>query len=420
MRYSTTQKLRNADRIIFGDVLAGISVALLLIPQSMAYAELAGLPPEIGLFASALPPIFAAFVASSPYLQTGPVALTSLLTLGALSGLADAGTTHYVELAALLALIVGISRLIFGFLRLGNLVYLMNAPVVTGFTSAAVILIIASQIPKTIGNEINANGTLNRAYRSLSDFENWEIESLLISGVTIFLIIVGKYIHKLFPGALLVLVAGSMYSHLSDYKGPVVGEIPTGIPNLGFGLPWGSVDELFLSGILIALIGFAEPASISRIFASQENQRWSANREFVSQGLANVASAFSGALPVGGSFSRSSLNKLSGAQSKWSGLVTGIVVCVFLPFANVLDRLPEATLGAVVVAAVLGLIRPKKLLFSIRDSTSEGLITWVTFIATLTLSPHVERGVLVGIGFSILVNVYKKSKLDDNRIENFS
>ena len=420
MRYSTTQKLRNADRIIFGDILAGISVALLLIPQSMAYAELAGLPPEIGLFASALPPIFAAFVASSPYLQTGPVALTSLLTLGALSGLADAGTTHYVELAALLALIVGISRLIFGFLRLGNLVYLMNAPVVTGFTSAAVILIIASQIPKTIGNEINANGTLNRAYRSLSDFENWEIESLLISGVTIFLIIVGKYIHKLFPGALLVLVAGSIYSHLSDYKGPVVGEIPTGIPDLGFGLPWGSVDELFLSGIVIALIGFAEPASISRIFASQENQRWSANREFVSQGLANVASAFSGALPVGGSFSRSSLNKLSGAQSKWSGLVTGIVVCVFLPFANVLDRLPEATLGAVVVAAVLGLIRPKKLLFSIRDSTSEGLITWVTFIATLTLSPNVERGVLVGIGFSILVNVYKKSKLDDNRIENFS
>ena len=420
MRYSTTQKLRNADRIIFGDVLAGISVALLLIPQSMAYAELAGLPPEIGLFASALPPIFAAFVASSPYLQTGPVALTSLLTLGALSGLADAGTTHYVELAALLALIVGISRLIFGFLRLGNLVYLMNAPVVTGFTSAAVILIIASQIPKTIGNEINANGTLNRAYRSLSDFENWEIESLLISGVTIFLIIVGKYIHKLFPGALLVLVAGSMYSHLSDYKGPVVGEIPTGIPNLGFGLPWGSVDELFLSGIVIALIGFAEPASISRLLAPQENQRWSANRELVSQGLAKVASAFSGALPVGGSFSRSSLNKLSGAQSKWSGLVTGIVVCVFLPFANVLDRLPEATLGAVVVAAVLGLIRPKKLLFSIRDSTSEGLITWVTFIATLTLSPHVERGVLVGIGFSILVNVYKKSKLDDNRIENFS
>ena len=420
MRYSTTQKLRNADRIIFGDVLAGISVALLLIPQSMAYAELAGLPPEIGLFASALPPIFAAFVASSPYLQTGPVALTSLLTLGALSGLADAGTTHYVELAALLALIVGISRLIFGFLRLGNLVYLMNAPVVTGFTSAAVILIIASPLPKTIRNELNPHGTLNRAYRSLSDFENWEIESLLISGVTIFLIIVGKYIHKLFPGALLVLVAGSIYSHLSDYKGPVVGEIPTGIPDLGFGLPWGSVDELFLSGIVIALIGFAEPASISRIFASQENQRWSANREFVSQGLANVASAFSGALPVGGSFSRSSLNKLSGAQSKWSGLVTGIVVCVCLPFANVLDRLPEATLGAVVVAAVLGLIRPKKLLFSIRDSTSEGLITWVTFIATLTLSPHVERGVLVGIGFSILVNVYKKSKLDDNRIENFS
>ena len=416
MRYSTTERLRNADRIIFGDLLAGISVALLLIPQSMAYAELAGLPPEIGLFASALPPIFAAFVAASPYLQTGPVALTSLLTLGALNGLADSGTKHYVELAALLALIVGISRLIFGFLRIGNIVYLMNAPVVTGFTSAAVILIIASQIPKTIGNEIDVNGTLNRAYRSLTDFENWEIESLLISGVTIFLVIAGKYINKLFPGALFVLVGGSMYSHLSDYKGPVVGEIPTGVPNLGFGLPWGSIDELLLSGIVIALIGFAEPASISRIFASQENQRWSANREFVSQGLANVASAFSGALPVGGSFSRSSLNKLSGAQSKWSGLVTGVVVCLFLPFANILDRLPKATLGAVVVAAVIGLIQPKKLFFSIRNSASEGFITWSTFIATLILSPHVERGVLVGIGISILVSIYKKSRLDNNPI----
>ena len=416
MRYSTTERLRNADRIIFGDLLAGISVALLLIPQSMAYAELAGLPPEIGLFASALPPIFAAFVASSPYLQTGPVALTSLLTLGALNGLADSGTKHYVELAALLALIVGISRLIFGFLRMGKIVYLMNAPVVTGFTSAAVILIIASQIPKTLGNEIDVNGTLNRAYRSLTDFENWEIESLLISGVTIFLVIAGKYIHKLFPGALFVLVGGSMYSHLSDYKGPVVGEIPTGVPNLGFGLPWGSIDELLLSGIVIALIGFAEPASISRIFASQENQRWSANREFVSQGLANVASAFSGALPVGGSFSRSSLNKLSGAQSKWSGLVTGVVVCLFLPFANILDRLPKATLGAVVVAAVVGLIQPKKLFFSIRNSASEGFITWSTFIATLILSPHVERGVLVGIGISILVSIYKKSRLDNNPI----
>ena len=416
MRYSTTERLRNADRIIFGDLLAGISVALLLIPQSMAYAELAGLPPEIGLFASALPPIFAAFVASSPYLQTGPVALTSLLTLGALNGLADSGTKHYVELAALLALIVGISRLIFGFLRMGKIVYLMNAPVVTGFTSAAVILIIASQIPKTLGNEIDVNGTLNRAYRSLTDFENWEIESLLLSGVTIFLVIAGKYIHKLFPGALFVLVGGSMYSHLSGYKGPVVGEIPTGVPNLGFGLPWGSIDELLLSGIVIALIGFAEPASISRIFASQENQHWSANREFVSQGLANVASAFSGALPVGGSFSRSSLNKLSGAQSKWSGLVTGIVVCLFLPFANILERLPKATLGAVVVAAVIGLIRPKKLFSSIRNSASEGFITWSTFIATLILSPHVERGVLVGIGISILVSIYKKSRLDNNPI----
>ncbi len=195
MQDSTTGRQQNMHRITFSDLLAGISVALLLIPQSMAYAELAGLPPQIGLFASALPPIFAAFIASSPYLQTGPVALTSLLTLGALNGLADSGTADYVELAALLALIVGVSRIIFGLLKMGKVVYLMNAPVVTGFTSAAAILIIASQIPKTIGNEIDANGTLNRAYKSLTDFENWEIESLLLSGITILLVISRKHIH---------------------------------------------------------------------------------------------------------------------------------------------------------------------------------------------------------------------------------
>ncbi len=405
------------NRLEMSDVLAGISVALLLIPQSMAYAELAGLPSEVGLFASALPPIFASFVASSPYLQTGPVALTSLLTLGALSGLADSGTTEYVKLAALLALIVGVSRILFGFFRFGKIVYLMNDPVVTGFTSAAAILIIASQTPKVLGVKSDAEGTLNRAYESLTNFDNWEPESVIIAGVTFFLVLTGKYIHKLFPGALLVLVGGSIYSHITNYEGSVVGDIPTGMPDLGFDLPWNSTSELLLSGLVIALIGFAEPASISRIYAEQEKQPWNANREFISQGVANVASAFSGALPVGGSFSRSSLNKLSGAQSKWSGLVTGIVVCIFLPFANILDQLPKATLGAVVIAAVIGLVRPKKLFSSFSDSLSDAFITWLTFFTTLLLAPHVERGVLIGIGFSIFISILRKPKPDSSQIE---
>jgi len=182
-------------------------------------------------------------------------------------------------------------------------------------------------------------------------------------------------------------------------------------------LPWNSTSELLLSGLVIALIGFAEPASISRIYAEQEKQPWNANREFISQGVANVASAFSGALPVGGSFSRSSLNKLSGAQSKWSGLVTGIVVCVFLPFANILDQLPKATLGAVVIAAVIGLVRPKKLFSSFSDSLSDAFITWLTFFTTLLLAPHVERGVLIGIGFSIFISILRKPKPDSSQIE---
>ena len=162
------------NRPVPADLLAGLSVAMVLVPQSMAYAELAGLPPHLGLFASALPPILAAFFASSPYLQTGPVALTSLLTFGALAGLAEVGTANYVALAALLALLVGVTRLVLGFLRLGVVTYLMRDPVVTGFTSAAAILILASQLPKAFGVVAPEGGVLWRAGWSLGHPDRWE------------------------------------------------------------------------------------------------------------------------------------------------------------------------------------------------------------------------------------------------------
>ena len=189
--------------------MAGLSVALVLIPQSMAYAELAGLPSHIGLFASALPPIFAAFAASSPYLQTGPVALTSLLTFGALAGLAEVGTANYVALAALLALLVGVTRLVLGFLRLGVVTYLMRDPVVTGFTSAAAILILASQLPKAFGVVAPEGGVLWRAGWSLGHPDRWEAAALAIAVVTALLVLAGRrVIHRLFPGALVAVGGG--------------------------------------------------------------------------------------------------------------------------------------------------------------------------------------------------------------------
>ncbi len=394
------------------DVLAGLSVALVLIPQSMAYAELAGLPPHIGLFAAALPPILASLAASSPYLQTGPVALTSLLTLGGLAELAQPGSVDYVELAALLALIVGLTRLTLGLFRLGVVAYLMSEPVLSGFTSGAAILILSSQLPKALGVDAPDGGVLERAWWSLTNPDDWGIGAVAIAAVTVLLVLGGRRLHRLFPGALVAVVGGVAFSRITGYEGPVVGSVPTGFPDIGLDLPWGSTGSLVVAGVVIALVGFAEPASISRMFATADRQPWSADREFISQGLANIAAGLSGAFPVGGSFSRSSLNRLAGARSRWSGLVTGVAVLAFLPFADVLEPLPLATLGGVVIAAVVGLVQPVQLVDTIRRSTPQGLVAWGTFGATLAMAPRVERGVIIGIGLSLALHLWRELHVD--------
>ena len=396
------------SRAGIADLLAGLSVALVLIPQSMAYAKLAGLPPHIGLFASTLPLIAAALCASSPYLQTGPVAMTSLLTLGALTGLAQPESADYLALAALLALVVGVTRLLLGVLRLGLVTYLMTDPVVTGFTSAAAILITCSQLPKALGVAAPDGGVLWRAGWSLGHPGDWEFMAILLAAVTMALVLRGRRIHRFFPGALVAMTGGILCTEVMGYGGPTVGEVPTGLPTLGLDLPWDQLGSVVVAGVVIALVGFAEAASISRVFATEERQRWSADREFISQGLANVAGAVAGAFPVGGSFSRSSLNRLAGARTRWSGLVTGIVVLAFLPFADVLETLPRAVLGGVVIAAVLGLIQPRKLFGLARASTGDGVVALGTFAATLAMAPRVDHAVLVGIMLALAVRARRR------------
>ncbi|MGE4566029.1 MAG: SulP family inorganic anion transporter, partial [Acidimicrobiales bacterium] len=216
------------------DLVAGLSVVLVLIPQSMAYAELAGLPSQLGLFASALPLIAASLFASSPYLQTGPVAMTCLLTFGALSGLATPGSAEYIRLATLLALVVGVTRLIFGLLKLGRITYLMTDQVVTGFTSGATILIISSQLPKAFAAAPPTGGVLRQAGWSLLHPAQWELQALAVAVVTAALVLGGRRLHRLFPGALIAVLGGVVWSELFGYSGPVVGDIATGWPPLTF------------------------------------------------------------------------------------------------------------------------------------------------------------------------------------------
>ena len=385
------------------DVVAGVSVALVAIPQSLAYAELAGMPAQYGLYATALPSLLAAFFVSSRYLQTGPVALTALLTFGALSPLATPMSEEYIALAALLALLVGVLRVVLGLAWLGRVAYLLTPPVLVGFTTGAAILIVASQLPKLFDVTPGDDGVIAEAVAAVLDPADWSATALLFAALAFVAIFGGRRIHALFPGVLLAVVAGLAISASMGYGGSVVGELDGGFVGLGFDFEWSSTGQLVVPAIAIALVGFAEPSSIARTFARADREPWDADREMVSQGVANLASALSGAFPVGGSFSRSSLNRLAGARTAWAGAVTGAFVLVTLPLTPVLRRLPEAILGAIVIGAVLKLVDLRGVWRLADRSRAQLVVGAGTLVATIATAPRVERGVVIGVVLSFVV-----------------
>lgn len=395
-----------------GDLIAGVSVALLALPQGLAYAELAGMPAKYGLYAAAIPSILAAIFASSPYLQTGPVALTALLTYGALEGLAQPFSPEFIELAALLALSVGVIRLILGILKLGKIAHLLTDAVITGFTTGAAILIIFSQLPKSLGVDDVKGGVLSAGWKSISNPELWELNAILFSIVTIIVIFGGRFLHRLFPGVLIAVVCGIAISKAIGYSGPVVGELSSGFIPLKFTFEWGSLTDLLLPATIIAIVGFAEPAAIARTFAKEDKSSWNPNKDFVSQGVANLASAISNSFPVGGSFGRSSLNKIAGAETPWAGAITGVFVLAVLPLVFLLEELPSAILGATVIGAVIKLVKPMEFFKLVVDETQQGFIATGTLTATLLTAPRIDRGILVGLGLSLIGYFFDRFRLN--------
>ena len=393
------------------DVIAGLSVTLLIIPQSMAYAELAGLPSVHGLYASALPLLAAGLFASCPYLQTGPVALTALLTHGALITIATPGSREYVGAAALLALIVGLTRLAIAAVRAGKVTYLMSQPVVRGFTSGAAILILLSQFPSTLGfTAAGESGLVGNTIRVIGSPGSWNLTALTLTVLTVAITLLARRIHPLFPGALVAVLGGVLFSALSDYRGPIVGDIPGSLPPLSLALPWALLPALVVPGVVIALVGFAETTAIARSFATLDRTRWSPDREFLAQGAANLVSGVCGGMPADGSLSRSSLNHLSGAGTRWSGAITGIAVLLFLPFAGILSALPKAVLAGIVIAAVGGLVKPRLLLNVWTLSRIQALVVWFTLALCLLLAPRIEQALLLGILLSLAIHVWRERR----------
>ncbi len=391
------------------NLLAGVSVALVLVPQSLAYAELAGLSALHGLYAAALPPIAAAFFASSPYLQTGPTALTAILAFGVLSSHFAPSSPEYVGAAALLALLVGALRVLLGLLKMGALAYFMSQPVLRGFTSAAAVLILCSQLPTALGVEAVGEGIFSRLLYTFTHLSAWQPSAAALGLVTLLLVLGGRRLSPLFPGVLAAALLGLGVSALG-YSASVVGDV--GAPSLGLNLalPWHALPELFVGALVIAGVGFAEPTAIARAYAD-EAERWNPNRELVAQGVANIAAGLVQGFPVGGSFSRSSLGKLAGATSRWSGLVAGLVALAFLPFASLLSALPRAVLGAIVIAAVVNLLELGELVRLWRYARFQALTAYATFALTLLLAPRIDYAVLVGVALAVGLHLWRETQL---------
>ncbi len=398
------------------DLIAGITVALVLIPQSMAYAQLAGLPAFYGLYAAFLPVAVAAMFGSSHQLATGPVAVVSLLTASALAPLAAAGSEQFVALAILLALLVGIIQLLLGVFRLGVVVNFLSHPVIVGFTNAAAIIIGLSQLSKIFGVKMGrSEHFMVDIWGVLQQIGNTHLLTLVF-GVAAFAIMWGlkRFAPKL-PGVLIAVALTTAVSWAIGYKqlgGAVVGDIPKGLPS--FALPTfdlAVIMQLISSAFVISLVGFMEAISIAKAMAAKTRDRIDPNQELVGQGLANIVGSFTQAYPVSGSFSRSAVNLNAGAKTGMSSVFTALLVLLTLLFLTpLLYHLPQAVLAAVIMMAVIGLVNFKAIKHAWQASKHDGIASVITFIATLAFAPHLDNGILVGAGLAIGLFLYRTMK----------
>ncbi len=398
-------------RVLLADCAAGVSVAMVLVPQAMAYAELAGLPAVYGLYAAFLPPAVAALFGSSRQLATGTVATAALISFVAVQRVAPVGSEAFIGYSFLLACMVGCMRLLMGLLRLGFLANLLSAPVVVGFTNAAAIIIATSQIYKVLGVEgVHGTNHIVGVWRVLFagvyGAHEQTVAMAFLAGLL--LLLVGAYLPRL-PNVLIAVALTSLVAWGMGYGGTVVGDVPSGLPALR--LPPFDLDAVvgLLPGALtLVLIGLMEVIAIAKAIAMQTKERIDIDQELIGQGLANIAAGFFQSYTVSGSFSRSAINHASGARTGFSSVVTSLVVTIALLWLTPLFYyLPQATLAVIIIFAVAKLVRFAPLWHAWQISRQDGFIGFITFAMTLALAPALHWGIALGMGLSLAVNFYR-------------
>lgn len=412
-----------------GDLTAGLIVTVMLIPQSLAYAMLAGLPPEVGLYASVLPLVAYALLGSSMTLAVGPVAVASLMTASALQPLAQAGTEQYIVLAAILAFLSGLMLLAFGLLRLGFLANFLSHPVISGFISGSAILITVSQLKHLFGLTTNAENVFEEVYQLITQLPHANPTTAVLGLATLAFLFfsrtyLGKGLQKLglasktasllarlapMAAVIVSIVAAAQWNLATEAGVTIVGDVPAGLPSLDVLLPnTEQLAALWLPALLISLIGFVESVSVAQSLALKRQERIQPNRELLGLGAANMASALSGGYPVTGGFSRSVVNFAAGANTPLAGVISAVLMAIVIAgLTEVFYHLPQAVLSATIVVAVTTLVDVSTLKAAWRYDRADALSLLATLAGVLLLG--VEAGVLIGVALSLAVLVWRSS-----------
>jgi len=398
-----------------GDISAGLTVGIMLIPQGMAYAMIAGLPPVFGLYASLIPQVIYALLGTSRQLAVGPVAMDSLLVASGLGALAISGIDEYVAMAIFLALFMGAIQFALGLLRMGFLVNFLSKPVISGFTSAAAIIIGLSQLKHLLGTDIERSNQvhilLKNAFITITE------TNLITLGIGVLAIVIIKVIKKInkgIPAALVVVVLGilGIYTFgLNELGVKIVGEVPSGLPSFGVpSIDYSRISELVPIALTLALIAFMEAISVAKaVEEKHDDYEVDPNQELIALGTSNIIGSLFQSYPTTGGFSRTAVNDQAGAKTGVSPIISALVVGLTLLFLTPLFYyLPNAVLAAIIMVAVFGLIDFKYPIELFKNRRDEFFLLLATFLITLTVG--IKEGILIGVLVSLLLLVYRTSR----------
>ncbi|KAI9128214.1 hypothetical protein K1719_001207 [Acacia pycnantha] len=400
------------------DLVAGITVGVMLVPQGMSYAKLAGLQPIYGLYSGFVPIFVYAVFGSSRQLAVGPVALVSLLVSNVLSSITDSSGELYTELAILLALMVGILECIMGLLRLGWLIRFISHSVISGFTTASAIVIGLSQAKYFLGYNVARSSKIIPLMESIiAGIHKFSWPPFVMGSVILTILLVMKHLGKSqkylrflrAAGPLTAVVLGTVFVkifHPSSIS--LVGYIPVGLPKFSFPKAFSHALSLIPTAFLITGVAILESVGIAKALAAKNGYELDSNQELFGLGVANVLGSFFSAYPTTGSFSRSAVNHESGAKSGISGIVTGIIItCTLLFLTPLFKDIPQCVLAAIVISAVIGLVDYDEAIFLWHVDKRDFLLWTITFITTLFLG--IEIGVLVGVGASLAFVIHESA-----------